>query len=197
MVQVFACKTRNEQQAGHTDQFIRYIATRHGGLSPDQLILQRSDLDKPYIGSAEHFHFNVSHSGQWVVCAIHDRPVGIDVERIVDVDISLYREHLSAPEYYLLKGARPHMQLELFYELWTLKESYMKQTGLGVQLHPGSFTIQKVKDEYAVLNPDGTARKDLFFRGYDIDSEYKISVCATENVWKEVILVNENDVWRM
>src|SRR5690554_253809 len=53
---------------------------------------------KPYIDNEDNFHFNISHSGDWVVCAVSYRPVGIDVERIKEIDFAIAKRFFSKEE---------------------------------------------------------------------------------------------------
>ncbi|GAA4461437.1 4'-phosphopantetheinyl transferase superfamily protein [Nemorincola caseinilytica] len=194
MVQVYICKTGAERPAGFTHRLVRHIAARYGGMDGERITIAGTPGGKPYIQDADSFHFNVSHSGDWVVCAVHTQPVGIDIEQVGRIDATLYREHLSAAEYYALQALPREEQQEHFYELWTLKESYMKQTGLGVQLAPSSFTIQATKTGYAVLQATGRPLTDIFFRQYDIAAGYKMAVCAIANKWGTPIWIGPADV---
>ena len=42
---------------------------------------------KPYLSDYSDVHFNISHSGEYVVCSVSDKPVGVDIQKI-----SKYRE---------------------------------------------------------------------------------------------------------
>ena len=90
-------------------------------------------------------HFNLSHTRGFVACAVtRAAPVGIDVERLNrDVDLSrLAARFFSSAEIEDLgksADARGH-----FFELWTLKEAFLKSTGDGMSrpLNSMSFDLR-------------------------------------------------------
>lgn len=71
---------------------------------------------KPYFPSRPDICFNLSHSRGAAVCALHDKPVGIDVEKL-----------RSAPR--RLAGG---LEDEAFFRLWTAREASIKRRGLGI-----------------------------------------------------------------
>lgn len=85
---------------------------------------------KPYLRDYPNVHFNISHSGQYVVCAVADRPVGIDVQVI-----GVYRPDVAArvccPEELARLGANDDPATE-FTKLWTRKEAHLKMLGRGI-----------------------------------------------------------------
>lgn len=131
---------------------------------------------KPLFQGNDELHFNNSHSGQWVVCAISDSPVGIDVEKVRDIDFNIGEHCFSEKEYLDLSAQTAEAKLDYFYDLWTLKESYIKAVGLGLSLPLSSFTIRK-NGHHILLNTPNELNP-CFFRQYPIDSAYKMSVCA-------------------
>ncbi|MDR1059826.1 MAG: 4'-phosphopantetheinyl transferase superfamily protein, partial [Clostridiales bacterium] len=88
-------------------------------------------------------HFNISHSGRHVVCALCDAPVGIDVEIVRPIDMNIANRFFSADERGRLfsEPADGHGRLELFYSIWTRKESFIKMTGEGLSRPLGSFSV--------------------------------------------------------
>lgn len=77
---------------------------------------------RPFFPDYPYICFNLSHSRGAAVCALHDKPVGVDVEKL-----------RPAPP--RLAGG---MEDEAFFRLWTAKEATIKQQGKGVAtlLHP-------------------------------------------------------------
>ena len=84
-------------------------------------------------------HFNLSHSGAYAVCAICDRPVGVDVEQEVEMGLEIARKFFHPDEYRRI-AASPN-PTSCFYKQWVLKESYMKAVGLGFGRALNSFCM--------------------------------------------------------
>lgn len=86
--------------------------------------LKYSEHGKPYKEGGPYF--NVSNKGDYVVFAVADREVGVDVEKIVPVRQRLIDYALSEEE-----RARAVSDLD-FYRMWTAKESLVKCIGTGI-----------------------------------------------------------------
>ena len=96
--------------------------------------VKRNIMNRPYIESNGRFYidFNVSHSREWVVCAISSMcKIGIDIEEILPIDINIAKEFLSNEEWKFLIGCKEE-RVKLFYKFWTLKESFFKAVGIGI-----------------------------------------------------------------
>ncbi|MEL7608799.1 MAG: 4'-phosphopantetheinyl transferase superfamily protein [Bacillota bacterium] len=105
------------------------------------LALEKSEHGKPYAPALKNFFFNLSHSGEWAVAAFGNRPLGVDIQRLRPVSPELYLRFFTREEcsYILSKGGEA--RTSAFFELWTLKESYLKATGLGLTLALSAFSI--------------------------------------------------------
>ena len=53
---------------------------------------------KPKLAAAEKPQFNLSHSGEYAVCALSDKPVGVDIEEIGSPDFAVAERCFSAEE---------------------------------------------------------------------------------------------------
>ena len=95
-----------------------------------------SSLGKPYLPDGPYF--NLSHSGDLVVLAVDSHVVGIDVERIAPYPKAMAQRVFTPHEQAWLEESKND---EVFYRLWTGKESILKALGLGLQLPPESFEI--------------------------------------------------------
>ena len=93
---------------------------------------------KPYIAGSPYF--SLSHSGDIVVCAVSDFEVGADVEKIRRANMRLARRFFQPDEYAILSLIESDDERnELFFRIWTMKESLMKCTGGGLALSPRDF----------------------------------------------------------
>jgi 4'-phosphopantetheinyl transferase len=132
--------------------------------------------DKPSICDHENIYFNLSHSGKMVLCSISDREVGVDVEYIdstIDLDIAKHFFYNSEYERIMNAENKP----DEFFKYWVLKESYMKYTGLGMNLELDSFEI--IIDGEIRLDGD---EKDLKFNLFGVE-DYKIAVASHYDVF--------------
>ena len=73
--------------------------------------MAREDGGKPYFPGCPNICFNLSHSHGAAVCALHDKPVGIDVEKL-----------RPAP-----RRLADGLEDEAFFRLWTAKEATIKR----------------------------------------------------------------------
>ncbi|MGN0154557.1 MAG: 4'-phosphopantetheinyl transferase family protein [Lachnospiraceae bacterium] len=132
---------------------------------------------KPYLAGEERLYFNLSHSEGMVMCAIAEKEVGCDVEKKAALDCRLAEYVMTEYELSRIYGLeRETEQQEMFFRLWTLKESYMKATGLGIRLEPKSFGMIARKDKIEVAPPvDG---REFYFKEYFEDDGYCYSCCS-------------------
>ncbi len=137
---------------------IRKILNENG-LSEDSL--KYSENGKPL---ADNLFFNISHAGDYVVGVSSDREVGCDIEKIVDAPLEVADRffHLKEAEY--IKSAEDKNRA--FFTLWTLKESYMKMTGRGMNLPLDSFEVVPMTDGFMLGE---SAEKPCFFKTMEFD----------------------------
>ena len=97
---------------------------------------------KPFFPARPDLHFNLSHSGETVLCALSSAPVGCDVQTLGPARPELAARffHLAEREY--LASLAEKEAAEAFTRLWTLKESYLKAGGEGLSRPLGSFRIE-------------------------------------------------------
>ncbi len=95
----------------------------------ETLRLARDKRGKPFLMDGG-MHFNISHSGDWVVCALHTAPVGIDIQELRPVSPALSRRLCTEDDLgYLRQAADRHHAL---LSLWSAKEAYFKYVGSGI-----------------------------------------------------------------
>ena len=86
---------------------------------------------KPSLAGHPGIHFSLSHSNGVVLCAIGDKPMGADIERLRHYSSELMRRVLCPEEVAKIeKSSSPDVE---FACLWTMKESLLKLTGEGIR----------------------------------------------------------------
>lgn len=75
----------------------------------------------------QDIHFSLSHSGSYVVCAVSDKNIGVDIEGIRRNAIKVAKRFFTTAECEWI-GSDVHR----FSRIWTLKEAYAKLTGDGI-----------------------------------------------------------------
>lgn len=145
---------------------------KENGLSEDHL--KYSENGKPV---ADNLFFNVSHAGDYVVGVSSDCDVGCDIEKIIDAPIEIAEHYFNQSEIEYIKSESD--KNKAFFTLWTLKESYMKMTGMGMSLPLDSFEIIKMGKEFVLGR---SQEKHGFFKTIEFD-EHIFSVCSEkENI---------------
>jgi len=145
------------------------------GIPGKALAFEQNAYGKPALMNNQDFHFNLSHAGDWVVLALDQHPVGIDVERIKDMDLDVAKRFFSAREYSDLMAQPETERIDYFFDLWTLKESYIKAIGKGLSQPLDSFAMIFEEAGISIIKED---KQQWFFRQYPLAPGYKLSVCA-------------------
>jgi 4'-phosphopantetheinyl transferase len=89
--------------------------------------------NRPYLDQIPELDFNISHSGFMVVCVLSKgMRVGVDIERIKPISVSLMKEQFSAEEWEKVENAPDPEQL--FYQYWVQKEALIKAAALQTHI---------------------------------------------------------------
>lgn len=161
------------------DLLLRDLVRRRTGLANDRIVFTPNQYGKPFLKDRDDVQFNLSHSGNWVVACIDTKPVGIDVETIQPIDLSISENYFSADEHRdLVNKPDPN---EYFFTLWALKESYIKILGKGLSHPLNAFSIKFDPHGEIVINVEGQRIGDIHFREYPIDRNYKMAVCGAHS----------------
>lgn len=132
----------------------------------NSITIFKNKYNKPYIQN-KHLFFNISHSFDFVACAISKKEIGIDIEKIRDLKESVINQFATSKEkeYINQKDYKKRA-----FEIFTLKESYFKCLGTNLN------NIKEI--EFSINNNIIKCNKSNFdFKlMYDIDN-YIIAVC--------------------
>lgn len=128
---------------------------------------------KPYIHRENaNFYFNLSHTDDWVLLGISDRPIGVDIERVREqLPRHLFRI-LSKEECAFLDALAEKEKKNAFFRIWTMKESFVKYK--GSRIFDGPAQISMIADGNYIKQKEAA-----FLRTYEFQN-YMISICLEE-----------------
>lgn len=126
-------KTGSNRLCGTANQELLagYMLYKYLGISSDEQLV-RNEHGKPEIADGVAF-FNLSHSGPYVVLAISDRPVGVDIEHTKRMSYKVAKRIMRKEQLDRLDGFENEseaFQIELT-KYWTQYEAIMKLVGTG------------------------------------------------------------------
>ena len=128
----------------------RTLVGRALGVAPESWPWREGPRGRPEIGwPSAPVSFNVAHSGDVVVCAIAEgMHVGIDIEdrTRAQLDRALVPRYCSPSEAGDIERHGAAWQ-DRFLKYWTLKEAYLKATGLGIAVHLADLSFSIAADE--------------------------------------------------
>jgi 4'-phosphopantetheinyl transferase len=166
-------KDKNRHVIGHGA--MRIILGKYLNQSPSSVEFELEMNKKPFVVNKINLHFNLSHSGDWVLLAIANSPVGVDTE-LMNPDFE-YRDVMEgyftpAEISFINKGT----SVERFYLLWTRKEAQIKGTGKGldenIKLIPGLAGTYHIDED--VISSD----LDRLINSFSLDEDHIASVAA-------------------
>ncbi|MGL5675521.1 MAG: 4'-phosphopantetheinyl transferase family protein [Cellulosilyticaceae bacterium] len=144
------------------------------GLGESEIV--RNAYGKPYVKDNDSFYLNVSHAKEWIVCAVDCEEIGVDVEYVTPLDLALAERFFAENEKAYIFSKQPNHQLEAFYEIWTLKESYIKQQGKGLSIDLKDFEMLEVYGKWQVRSEKYS--EAVYFQTVSLDRNYKLAVCS-------------------
>lgn len=116
---------------------LRLLLGRYLDLPAIQVPLAFVGAGKPVLAEGHpNLHFNVSHTDGWAAIALGHRPLGVDVERVREMQApeGLVKRYFSAVEQARYQSLSTADKPAGFFRGWTCKEAVLKAAGLGVSL---------------------------------------------------------------
>lgn len=133
---------------------------------PREIEILRTESGKPYIN--DDIFFNISHSEGVVAIVFSENEIGVDTEKIRPVDYRIAEKFYTENEKrYIMSAKNEDEKLLRFFEIWTLKESYLKCTGDGL---PGGLKSVEfsIKDNQVFCSESGFVSKTELYNKFII-----------------------------
>ncbi|MBB1272400.1 4'-phosphopantetheinyl transferase superfamily protein [Psychromonas sp. SR45-3] len=126
-----------------TRSLCRLVLSHYTNSSPIALQFVRNSQGKPaLINNNNDIRFNLSHNNQLIIMAVCiGDEVGCDIEnplRKVNIP-TITKRYFAAQEHQQLSKLTGMEQQQQFFRCWTLKEAFVKATGVGISLGLDTF----------------------------------------------------------
>lgn len=106
------------------------FALKKRGLSEKEMTYQTDSNGKPFFLNYPDLYFSLSHSGQWVFCALSDSQIGADVQVLSKYHERIAKRYFSEKEALALSCLSGSKQDFEFTRMWVRKESAVKYFGV-------------------------------------------------------------------
>jgi 4'-phosphopantetheinyl transferase len=178
---------RDQRRYLVTRALVRTVLSRYAAVRPQDWAFSAGEHGRPAISApwpAPPLEFNISHSADLVMLGVTSgRTLGIDTESVAarDADIDGLDRYFAAEESAALLALPSHERRRRFFELWTLKESYIKARGMGLAIGLDAFRFELGGERQLTLHmrpglgdsPERWRLWQLILRG-----DYLVGVCA-------------------
>lgn len=134
----------------------------------------------------KNFDFNLSHSGNIVVLVIANDKVGIDIEQIRPIDLEIAKNYFHEEEIKFVHSQKNN-ELENFYQIWALKESFIKAMGRGLS-YPLKIFYFEFKGGKIKLH-SRFKKQNWHFKIFNNLPGYKLAICVENFITKEKLRI--------
>lgn len=161
----------------YADLLIRVAINQDLNIENGDIEFSTNNYGKPFFKNNQYYYFNVSHTRNMIAVAISNNPVGVDVEKIGEIDLGIAKRFFTENELNYIEESQDNTY-ERFFEIWTKKEAYIKYIDKGLSVTLNSFDV---------------TGKNLSERFYTVGyGKYIINMCgAEENIAPTTIIMPE------
>ncbi len=133
----------------------------------------RSETGKPYFPNAKAFHFSLSHTKGYALCAAFSSPCGADIEQIGRLTDSVIAHIFHERERAYLAALPAQQRAEAAARIWCLREAYGKRLGTG---------LMGLGKDFYVLPTGETDAQGVQMQSFLPVPGFAAAVCATEKI---------------
>ncbi len=151
-------------KALYVRSLLRVVLSQYAPIAPDEWQFEYGKNGKPALITSQRtqtgIEFNISHSGDYLLIGVivaknETLQLGVDVEHArtsTNID-PILNHYFSNQEACALLALPRSQQRQRFFDLWALKESYIKATGQGLakSLKSFGFDLTMAKKEWLLI----------------------------------------------
>ena len=184
MIYIYATRIQNGDQHGTAELLLNRSLKQCTDVQTP-VRYHRNEHGKPYLTETPEIYVNWSHSGDYVICAVADREVGIDLQKMDrEPKENLIRKVLTKEEQEFYGSVSESERKRLFYQYWSVKESFLKAIGTGFYTSLKTFQVDMEKEQPRIshhINRKNYSCRLLTFR----EPDYVAAVCVENATLEE------------
>ena len=152
------------------------------GLREKSAVYEFGEWGKPALKYQPDIHFSLSHSGDYAVCSIGDRPMGSDIETVRPGRLKVADRFFAEEELRWMYSAEEEAEVtERMFRIWTMKESFVKATGRGISVPFGDFAVLVDEESGRIRVKHHCNAKFYHMKEYGELAGYRVAVCLEES----------------
>ena len=152
------------------------------GLKEREMEYEFGEWGKPSFKYHPDIYFALSHSGDYAICSIGNRPVGNDIERIKGGRLKVADRFFAQEELEWMYAVQDEEEItKRMFRIWTMKESFLKVTGRGMSLSLKDFAVCMDEENHKIRVKHKVDAKYYHMREYQDIEGYGVSVCCQES----------------
>ena len=184
MIYIYATRIQNGDQHGTAELLLNRSLEQCTDVQTP-VRYHRNEHGKPYLTDKPEIYVNWSHSGDYVICAVADREVGIDLQKMDrEPKENLIRKVLTKEEQEFYGSVLESERKRLFYQYWSVKESFLKAIGTGFYTSLKTFQVDMEEGQPRIshhINRKNYSCRLLTFR----EPDYVAAVCEENATLEE------------
>ena len=157
---IYCTKIREEYEGAHMEHMIaekllEIALKKEYGINLYNEPRAEGEHGKPFLTLQPRIHYNITHSGKYVMCIIADQEIGIDVQVHKKVNFERMLERMVPADMIreILDSDEPE---KAFFTQWVLREAYIKWTGEGlsrdlrtISMDDGTYLMLELGEDYS------------------------------------------------
>lgn len=158
---------RHKHQFLITRALVRSCLSLYHDVRPADWVFEKNAYDKPHVAgdhTGKPGNFNISHANGMIICGFARKyDIGVDVEdcqRTTQAALNRLSSYFSEIETSMLEDLPESSQKQRFFDIWTLKESYIKARGGGLSIPLRKFSFDFSDDRLTGFNIDSDLADD-------------------------------------
>jgi len=117
-----------------TRSTVRKVLGRRLEVAPAEIQFEKSANGKPHVAGTVRCEFSISHSGDFLIVATADAPIGVDIETRLPQrgGLGLAERFFSGADFEIVRAVGAENVAAVFLRQWVAKEAALKALGMGI-----------------------------------------------------------------